>query len=156
MCPLWTARHKSSKDDVDAISITAWEEDMNELLWTSSKPGATTDAQMDVNDELLSELSAGPIDDEKKGPKVTKQLAVIVNKRWAKKLAPEKITSILEKYSPPENCSEVTATRVNTEIWAPLTAAEESRSPHGKPSTNFSKSNVCYGYDNRQTLGHEK
>ena len=39
-------------------------------------------------------------------------------------LAPEKITSILEKYSPPENCSEVTVTRVNPEIWAPLNAAQ--------------------------------
>ena len=105
-----SARHKSSKDDVDAISITASEEDVNELLWTSSEPGATTGAQTDVNDELLTELSAGLIDDEKKGPKVTKQLAAIVNKRWAKKLALEKITSILEKYSPPENSSEVTVT----------------------------------------------
>ena len=119
-----SARHKSSKDDADAISITASEEDVNELLWTSSEPGATTDAQTDVNDELLTELSAGLIDDEKKGPKVTKQLAAIVNKRWAKKLAAEKITSILEKYSPPENCSEVTVTRVNPEIWAPLNAAQ--------------------------------
>lgn len=127
VCPLRTLRtipHKSSKDDVDAISITASEEDVNELLWTSSEPGATTDAQTDVNDELLTELSAGLIDDEKKGPKVTKQLAAIVNKRWAKKLAPEKITSMLEKYSPPENCSEVTVTRVNPEIWAPLNAAQ--------------------------------
>ena len=74
-------RHKSSKDIVDAISITASEEDVNELLWTSSEPGASTDTQTDVNDELLTELSAGLIDDEKKGPKVTKQLAAIVNKR---------------------------------------------------------------------------
>jgi len=70
----------------------------------------------DVIDELLTELRASLIDDEKKGPKITTQLAAIVNKRWAKKLAPEKITSILEKYSQPENCSEVTVTRVNPEI----------------------------------------
>ena len=117
-------RHKTSKDDADAISIAASEEDVNELLLNSSEPGATTDSQTDVNDELLTELSAGLIEDEKKGPKVTKQLADIVNKRWAKKLAPEKITSILEKYSQPENCSEVTVTRVNPEIWAPLNAAQ--------------------------------
>ena len=58
---------------------------MNELLCTSSELGATTDAQTDVNDEFLTELSTGLIDDEKKDPKVTKQLAAIVNKRWAKK-----------------------------------------------------------------------
>ena len=118
-----SARHKSSKDDADAISITASEEDVNELLWTRSEPGATTDAQTDVNDELLTELSVGLLD-KKKGPKVTKQKAAIVNKRWAKILAPEKITLILEKYSPPENCSEVTVMRVNREIWAPLNAAQ--------------------------------
>ena len=117
-------RHKTSKDDVDAISIAASEEDVNELLLNSSEPGATTDSQTDVNDELLTKLSAGLIEDERKGPKVTKQLADIVNKRWAKKLAPEKITSILEKYSQPENCSEVTVMRVNPEIWAPLNAAQ--------------------------------
>ena len=75
-----SARHKSSKDDADAISITASEEDVNELLWTSSEPGATTDAQTDVNDELLTELSAGLIDDEKKGPKVTKLQAAMGQK----------------------------------------------------------------------------
>ena len=117
-------RHKTSKDDVDSISITASEDDVNELLLNSSEPGATTDFQTDANDELLTELSASLIDDEKKGLKVTKQLADIVNKRWAKKLAPEKITSILEKYSQPENCLEVTVTRVNPEIWAPLNAAQ--------------------------------
>ena len=108
-----SVRHKSSKDDIDAICITTSEEDVNKLLWANSEPGASTDAQTDVNDELLTELSAGLIDDEKKGPKVTKQLGTIVNRQWAKKLAPEKITSIIEKYSPLENCSEVTVTRVN-------------------------------------------
>ena len=73
----------SSKDDVDAVNISASEEGMNELLWTSSKLGATTDAQTDINHELLTQLSAGLINDEKKGSKATKQLAAIVNKRWA-------------------------------------------------------------------------
>lgn len=117
-------RHKTSKDDVDAISVTASEEDLNELLLNRSEPGATTDSQTEINDELLTELSAGLTDEEKKGPKVTKQLADIVNKRWVKKLAPEKISSLLAKYSQPENCSEVTVTRVNPEIWAPLNAAQ--------------------------------
>lgn len=56
------------------------------------------DSQTDVNDELLTELSVGLVHEEKKGPRVTTQLAGIVNKRWAKKLASEKITSILDKY----------------------------------------------------------
>jgi len=59
----------------------------------------------------------------KKGPKVTQQLADIANKRWDKKLAHEKITSILGKYSQPENCPQVAVTRVNPEIWTPLNAS---------------------------------
>ena len=38
--------YPSSKDDADAISISASEEHMTELLWTSSELGATTDAQI--------------------------------------------------------------------------------------------------------------
>lgn len=75
-----SARHKTSKDDTGAISVTASEEDLNEFLLNRSEPGATTDSQTEVNDELLTELSAGLTDDEKKGPQNTKQLADIVNK----------------------------------------------------------------------------
>ena len=65
--PSWT-RHKSWKDDVEAVSLTTSEEEVNERLWISSKPRAATDSQMEVNDELLTELSAGLIDNKKKGP----------------------------------------------------------------------------------------
>ena len=96
-------RHKkTSKDDIDAISVTASEEDVDELLLNSSESAATIDSQTDVNDQLLIELSAGLIDNEKKGRKVTKQ----------------------QKYSQLQNCSDVTVTRVNPEIWAPLNAAQ--------------------------------
>ena len=42
-------RHKTSNNDVDAISVIASEEDVNELL-SNSEPGATIDSQTDVND----------------------------------------------------------------------------------------------------------
>lgn len=90
-------RHKTSNNEIDAFSATALEEDVNELL-SNSEPWAMIDSQTDVNDELLTELSVGLVHEEKKGPRVTTQLAGIVNKRWAKKLASEKITSILDKY----------------------------------------------------------
>ena len=54
-------RHKMSKDDVDSISIAASEEDVNELLLNSSKPGVTTDSQPDVRPHRRR---------EKKGPKL--------------------------------------------------------------------------------------
>ncbi|KAK2565668.1 hypothetical protein P5673_010823, partial [Acropora cervicornis] len=87
-------RHKTSNNEIDAFSVTALEEDVNELLSNNS--------QTDVNEEFLTELSVGLVHEEKKGPKVTTQLAGIQ----------------------PENCSEVTVTRVNPEIWAPLNAAQ--------------------------------
>ena len=84
-------QHKTSKDDVDAISVTVLEEDLNKLLLNHSEPGATTDSQMGVNDKLLTELSAGLTNDKKKGLKVTKQLADIVNKQWPKNSLPRKL-----------------------------------------------------------------
>ena len=75
-----SSRYKTSKDDIDAIGVTASKEDVNELL-SNSEPGATIDSQTEVNDELLNELSASLIDNKRKGPKVTKQLAGIANKR---------------------------------------------------------------------------
>ena len=97
VCPLATLRkipdssprHKPPNIDIDAISVTASEENVNEPL-SNSEPGATINSKMDVNDELLTELSIGLIDKKKKAPKVTTQLAAILNKQWAKKLAPEK------------------------------------------------------------------
>ena len=55
---------------------------MNELL-SNSEPGAIIDSQTDVNDELLTELSVGLIDEEKKGPKVTTQLACVTDRQTA-------------------------------------------------------------------------
>lgn len=48
----------------------------------------------------------------------------------AKKLTPEKITSILVKCSQPKNCLEVTVTQVNPEIWAVLNAAQRKANLH--------------------------
>ena len=44
----------------------------------------------------------------------------MANKRWGKKLEREKMLSLLTKYDPPENCVDITVTRVNSEIWQSL------------------------------------
>lgn len=88
VCPLETLRkipdssprHKPPNIDIDAISVTVSEENVNEPL-SNSEPGATINSKMDVNDELLTELSVGHIDKKKKAPKVTTQLAAILNKQ---------------------------------------------------------------------------
>ena len=119
-----TRRNKSAKntDDTDALSVMASDDDLTDLLRAGGSEG-TTDPTSEANDALLTELSAVFSDEEKRGPKVTQQLADIANKRWDKKLAHEKITSILGKYSQPENCPQVADTRVNPEIWTPLNAS---------------------------------
>ena len=115
---------RTSKDDLDAISVTASEDEVNNLLGLNITEPAEPGAAAVPNDELLTELSAVLTDEAKTGPKVTQQLADIVNKRWDNKLVPDKITKILEKYAQPENCSEVTVTRVNSGIWARADAGQ--------------------------------
>ena len=113
-------RH-TPKDDLDAISVMASEDDVNNLLGLNvTEPGEAAAP----NNELFTELSAVLTDEEKKGPKVTQQLADIVNKRWDNKLVPNKINKILEKYAQPEICSAVTVTRVNSGIWARADAGQ--------------------------------
>lgn len=52
---------------------------------------------------------------------ISKQLAEIVNKRWASKLGENKVKETVEKYNRPENCEKLLAPKVNPEIWEKLT-----------------------------------
>ena len=51
----------------------------------------------------------------------SKQLADIINKRWASKLSESKVKETIEKYDRPENCERLVAPKVNPEIWEKLT-----------------------------------
>ena len=73
------------------------------------------------NDETFLKELADQLDDcESSGPDINAQLAAIVNKRWSRKLAQEKLKPLLDKYKKPENCSALILTRVNPEIWSQL------------------------------------
>ena len=113
---------KSSKDS-DAISVTASEEEVQNLLdgvsGGSSHKNDNNEGAED-HDEILKELTATFRDEDKKGPPINKQLAEMANKRWGKKLEQEKMSSLLTKYDPSENCVDITVTRVNSEIWQSL------------------------------------
>ena len=116
---------KSRRKDDDALSVHASnsDDDLNNLLHSNSPPGTSKDAeQADNEDALLKELEAALHDDDKKGPKIQKQLADIALKWWGKRLNAEKVTSILSKHAQPENCEELDIPRVNPEVWAPLNA----------------------------------
>ena len=113
---------KFSKDS-DAISVTASEDEIQNLLdgvsGGSSHKNDNNEGAAD-HDEILKELTATFRDEDKKGPPINKQLAEMANKRWGKKLEQEKMSSLLTKYDPPENCVDITVTRVNSEIWQSL------------------------------------
>lgn len=113
---------KFSKDS-DAISVTASDEEVQNLLdgvsgGSSHKNDNNKGAE--EHDEILKELTATFRDEDKRGPPINRQLAEMANKRWGKKLEQEKMSSLLTKYDPPENCVDITVTRVNSEIWQSL------------------------------------
>ncbi|CAB4033232.1 Hypothetical predicted protein, partial [Paramuricea clavata] len=101
----------------DAISIHAGEseDDLAQLLGSSEKE---RENEPDTEAEhLLNDLAKRLSDDESTGPNISQKLADIALKRWGKQLNPEKLKSILEKYTRPENCPGMTCKKVNPEIW---------------------------------------
>jgi len=72
------------RKDSDAISVTASEEEVQNLLdgfnGRSTHQNFTDEGAKD-NDEILKELTATFRDEEKKGPSISKQLAEMANKR---------------------------------------------------------------------------
>ena len=112
-----------SRKDSDAISVTASEDEVQNLL--DGVPGGSPHKNAnhegaEDHDDMLKELTATFQDEDKKGPSINKQLAEMATKRWGKKLHQEKLSSLLTKYDPPGNCVDITVTRVNSEIWQSL------------------------------------
>ena len=124
---------KFSKDS-DTISVTASEEEVQNLLdgviGGSSHKNDNNEGAEDHN-EILKELTATFRDEDKRGP-----------------LEQEKMSSLLTKYEHPENCVDITVTRVNSEIWQSLNSfrkllQEESRPSARQFATGFPEGNVC-------------
>ncbi|CAB4036998.1 Hypothetical predicted protein, partial [Paramuricea clavata] len=88
----------------DAISIHAGEseDELAQLLGSSEKE---RENEPDTEAEnVLNDLAKGLSDDESTGPNISQKLADIALQRWGKQLNPEKLKSILEKCTRPENC----------------------------------------------------
>lgn len=115
-----------SRKDSDAISVTASEEEVQNLLdgvnGGSTHKNDNPHEGAEDHEEILKELTATFQDEDKTGPPINTQLAEMANKRWGKKLDQEKLSSLLTKYDPPGNCIDITVTRVNSEIWHSLNA----------------------------------
>ena len=74
------------------------EEDYKILGLTEPTKMVTDPDDKESDEILLKELAESLDDNEATGDNVKTQLADIVNKRWGKKLSPEKINNFLGKY----------------------------------------------------------
>ena len=105
-----------------SVHASNLDDDLNDLIHRSCPPRPSKDDTVDNEDELLKEVEAALHGDDKKGPKIQPQLADIARKRWGKKLSNGKVNGILAKHPQAESWEELTISRVNSEIWAPLNA----------------------------------
>jgi hypothetical protein len=80
------------------------------------------DGQTNILDDLAKSLSD---DDEANGPNIEQKLADIATKRWGKKLNPDKLKIMIEKYKRPANCPGMSCRKINPEIWRQLNSQKK-------------------------------
>ncbi|XP_028414877.1 uncharacterized protein LOC114537957 [Dendronephthya gigantea] len=132
---------KRTRDDDDAISISASDNDIQALLDgslatgdnTANVPntsGNTAPGNQPILDqseiELLESLNSALNEEEQTGPKIVQNLADIAITRWGKTITTEKFKILLSKHDKPENCAELTVPKVNPEIWTALNNSKKS------------------------------
>ena len=127
----------SSLDQTDDdISIYAGDSadddaDLNELAATSRNLDKNVDTQSGCSSKLLDDLAKSLSDeDESTSPNIDPKLAEITMKRWGKKLNPEKLKIISDKYQRPANCTSMTGIRCNPEIWSQLSSTKKRTDLH--------------------------
>ena len=126
--PLNGETKKPRIDAGDAVETGGDSDDSDviELLATNAEndsEGAKTQdsCNNEGEDDLLKKLALDVSKDDKVSSPISKQLADIINKRWASKLSENKVKETVEKYDRPENCEKLVAPKVNPEIWGKLT-----------------------------------
>ena len=100
----------------DRVSVHVQDDDDNVSLLFN---GAKTD-HADSPDETLKNLAEMLEENEATCKDIIPCLATIAENRWNKKLAPEKLKLIHDKYKRPSNCPTVCQMTVNPEIFAQL------------------------------------
>ena len=126
-------RRAQTGDDISIyVGDSAGEEaDLNELAAISSKDDKKGETQSGGNAKLLDDLAKSLSDeDESTSPNVEPKLADITMQRWGKKLNPEKLKSISDKYNRPANCTSVTGIKCNPEIWSQLSSTKKRTDLH--------------------------
>ncbi len=106
----------------DAISVHTGdsEDEVAQLLGgtTSNNEVIAPEAQ-----DILDKPAKGFSDtDYIAGPKIVQSLADIALKRWGQQLKVDKLKSIFEKYTRPENCPGMICKKVNHDVWQLLSS----------------------------------
>lgn len=110
---------ESDDSDVQKLLATSAENDSEGAKTSSAK--RQDSCNNEGEDDLLKKLALDFSKDDKVSSPTSKQLADIINKRWASKPSENKVKETVEKYARPENCEKLVAPKVNPEIWGKLT-----------------------------------
>ena len=96
---------------------------INNLLSTDSLKSDATAKPVSLLQEIANEF----ICDESSGPDIDKDLATILNGSMTKTLHHEKLKSLMDQYSRPNNCGSLAVPKVNPEVWAKMTPQTRSK-----------------------------
>ena len=116
-----TEETSSESDDADVHELLATNAENDSEGAKTSSANSQDSCKNEGEDELIKQLALDFSKDGKVSRPISKQLAEIINKRWASKLGENKVKETVEKYDRPENCENLVAPKVNPEIWEKLT-----------------------------------
>ena len=127
-----TKKVPSTHKEDDRISIHASDDEMRALLRKNRPEPDIAEVQSERANDTQNEASflqtlAHSLDDsEDTSEAIDGELAEIANKRWGKKLGPDKLKEKLGKYKRPANCTTLTPIRINNEIWTRLNTRKKT------------------------------
>ena len=101
-------RRRTDSEDELSLYAADSEDDLASLTSSMQTSRVATDNARENTDgvsQVLDDLAKSFGDDNgEKSPDIQPKLAEIVTKRWGKKLPPEKLKGLIEKYNTPGNC----------------------------------------------------
>ena len=119
--PRKRARTESTDED-DSVSLTASDnlaDDIEELVDPTPTPNS---AEASDTDTFLADIESILDSSEATGENLQPKLADMANKRWGRKMAPDKLKELISKHLTPANCTAMIIPRVNPEIWVQMKA----------------------------------
>ena len=121
-------RRQQTDDEISIFAGDSADEaaDLAELTNTDRLDSKARENKPEGKAKILDDLAKCLSDeDEAIGPNIEPKLADIALKRWGKKLNPDKLKVMIEKYKRPENCPGMSCRKVNPEIWSQLNSLKK-------------------------------